>query len=629
MHGPSEHNPPTRPLVTIESLEERRLLAWAPTSVAMGLDKLVSQYPTLTGAGQAVAIIDTGVDYNHPALGKGFGGGYKVVGGWDFAANDAYPFGDTNGHGTGLAGVFGANPYDYNGYHNQGVAPGARIVALRAANTTQLKSALDWVAAHRTQYNIVAVNMTDYGGSSALIYKDVLKSLIAAGVFVSHPSGNAGAGVLVSTALDPADFSAGSVDAGGAISSFTQRGPELDMLAPGNHVILPYYDPKIGHIYSDQGNGTSFASPAVVGAAVLVKQIDARFSPLAIMSILQDSGTPVYDSATRRTYKRLNLPAAMALAYQRRGTIVPIPPSSTGTQTPFSGTPITVSNTGPATIQAEDFDVGGEGVSFHDADTANLGGNNYRTGTGVDVGVGGDGVRQVGFTRAGEWLEYTVNLPAAGTFNVSAKVASLGAGGAFHVEVDGADKTGALGVPDTGSWTNWRTVTKAGVALPAGRHVVRLAMNSVGSKGYTGNFDLLTFTPVATTPAAITRSAYAPMAAASYSAQQGTAVAGGNVELIQQGDYLEYKGIDFGSTGSRSFSIGLAVLNTYAGRKIQIRIGSPTGTVIGTVTTAGTGSWTTYKTQTVAVSKVTGVQTVYLTFAGTGYIANLAWFKFA
>src|SRR5436309_167939 len=64
----------------------------------------------LTGVGQTVAVIDTGVAYDHPALGGGFGAKYHVVGGWDFAENDANPYDDGpgGGHGTHVSGIIGS-----------------------------------------------------------------------------------------------------------------------------------------------------------------------------------------------------------------------------------------------------------------------------------------------------------------------------------------------------------------------------------------------------------------------------------------------------------------------------------------------------------------------------------------
>jgi subtilisin family serine protease len=76
----------------------------------------------ITGKGVLVAVIDTGIDYMHPDLGGGFGPGYKVVGGFDFANNDSDPM-DDNGHGTLVAGIIAANG------NLKGVAPDANLLA--------------------------------------------------------------------------------------------------------------------------------------------------------------------------------------------------------------------------------------------------------------------------------------------------------------------------------------------------------------------------------------------------------------------------------------------------------------------------------------------------------------------
>ena len=98
--------PPAAGAACIEPLESRRLLSgepWGPVAQLAGLDVLAEQYPHLTGAGQTIAIIDSGIDYMHPELGGGFGPGYKVVDGYDFLDNDADPM-DNHGHGTLIAG---------------------------------------------------------------------------------------------------------------------------------------------------------------------------------------------------------------------------------------------------------------------------------------------------------------------------------------------------------------------------------------------------------------------------------------------------------------------------------------------------------------------------------------------
>src|SRR5258708_6603144 len=87
-----------RRVIIIEGLERRELLSgepWAPAAKLIGQDLAVAHYPKLTGAGEAVAVIDSGVDYKHPSLGGGFGAGKKVEAGWDFISNDADPMSDT------------------------------------------------------------------------------------------------------------------------------------------------------------------------------------------------------------------------------------------------------------------------------------------------------------------------------------------------------------------------------------------------------------------------------------------------------------------------------------------------------------------------------------------------------
>src|SRR5439155_19741090 len=84
-----------------------------------------------------------------------------------------------------------------------------------------------------------------------------------------------------------------------------------------------------------------------------------------------------------------------------------------------------------ALIQVEDFDHGGEGVAYHDVDSANLGGVKYRGGQGVDLQNTTDagGGLNLGYAKVGEWLNYSLNLPVAGTFNLDVRVANTTSSG--------------------------------------------------------------------------------------------------------------------------------------------------------------------------------------------------------
>lgn len=135
----------------------------------------------------------------------------------------------------------------------------------------------------------------------------------------------------------------------------------------------------------------------------------------------------------------------------------------------------------PGTIEAEDYDGGGEGVAYHDTETTQKCvqyGSTFRTTEGVDVcnnRVAGQPV-SVDWTESGEWLEYTVNVTQTGTYDLSASVASGQTGGAFHVEFSGVDKTGVIAVPNTTSSNIFQDVTKSNIALTSGTHIMRVAI---------------------------------------------------------------------------------------------------------------------------------------------------------
>jgi len=134
----------------------------------------------------------------------------------------------------------------------------------------------------------------------------------------------------------------------------------------------------------------------------------------------------------------------------------------------------------PTRIEAEDFDIGGAGVAYRDADIGNNG-SQYRTNEDVDIEVCADvgGGYNTGWTNSSEWLEYTVQVPADGQYTFEARVSSLSSGGIFHVEFNGADVTGSVNVPATTGWQTWTTVA-ATMTLSAGAQVMRFVPDTDG-----------------------------------------------------------------------------------------------------------------------------------------------------
>jgi hypothetical protein len=144
---------------------------------------------------------------------------------------------------------------------------------------------------------------------------------------------------------------------------------------------------------------------------------------------------------------------------------------------PFGGTPAAI----PGTVQAENYDTGGQGVAYN-VGSINGTDNGYRS-DGVDLEVTSDtgGGVDLGWTFAGNWFKYTVNVATAGTYTVSFRVAGPSAvTDAFHLSnSSGTNLSGAVNLPGTGGWQTWATVT-ANVTLPAGQQILTLNQDNGG-----------------------------------------------------------------------------------------------------------------------------------------------------
>jgi len=150
--------------------------------------------------------------------------------------------------------------------------------------------------------------------------------------------------------------------------------------------------------------------------------------------------------------------------------------SSSGT---FTVDPAPVGFSLPGRLQAEDYNLGGEGTGYHDTTSGNSGGQ-YRTDN-VDIEIASDtgGGFNVGWIAAGEWLNFDVNVAATGIYDITARVASNVAGTkTLHIEIDGSDVTGPMSFTDSSGWQSWLDVTVTGVSLTAGNHVLRIFMDT-------------------------------------------------------------------------------------------------------------------------------------------------------
>ena len=141
---------------------------------------------------------------------------------------------------------------------------------------------------------------------------------------------------------------------------------------------------------------------------------------------------------------------------------------------PYSGAPSAI----PGTWEAEDFDLGGQGVAYRDNVAGNTGGQ-YRPTEDVDIVPSSDGEGGgyiVNEFETGEWLAYTVDVASSGTYDVELRVSNQdwAPAPAFRLEIDGTAIPGSVDVPSTGSWGAFTWVKKPRVLLRAGRHVLRV-----------------------------------------------------------------------------------------------------------------------------------------------------------
>ncbi len=140
-------------------------------------------------------------------------------------------------------------------------------------------------------------------------------------------------------------------------------------------------------------------------------------------------------------------------------------------QTPYNGEPFII----PGKVEAEEFDKGGEGVSYHDTTPGNAAAaySDFRLNEDVDCEPMDGGGYNVGYIIDGEWLEYSVVVDSSADYSLSCNVASGLQGGAFHLEINSADLTGLIETPGTGGWGYYQIIVKNNIRLEAGEHILR------------------------------------------------------------------------------------------------------------------------------------------------------------
>ncbi len=128
----------------------------------------------------------------------------------------------------------------------------------------------------------------------------------------------------------------------------------------------------------------------------------------------------------------------------------------------------------PGFVQAENYDVGGNNITYHDLSPANEGGQYRYDRVDIEECFDTGGGYNVGWISPGEWMEYSVDVKNSGQYIIEFRVAAISSGLKFSMTVDNSDITGIMKIPDTGDWQNWASVYSNPVHLEKGQHILRL-----------------------------------------------------------------------------------------------------------------------------------------------------------
>ncbi|MFC4111289.1 carbohydrate-binding protein [Nonomuraea zeae] len=227
---------------------------------------------------------------------------------------------------------------------------------------------------------------------------------------------------------------------------------------------------------------------------------------------------------------------------------------------------------------------------------------------------GAEGGRTVGFTDNGDWISFQPYALGDAT-RITARVSSGGPGGTIEVRTGSATGTlhGTLTVPNTGGWDTFTDVSASLSGVPAQTTALFLVFKGVTGQGNLLDVDAFTF-ETATEAEAYTSNSGVQVA------DHAPASGGKTAGYLNNGDWAGYAQVS--TAGAKTFSA--RVSSAGAGGAIQVRAGSATGTLLGTVTVPVTGGWETFQTATTTLTG-TGSGPLFLVFtgSGTGYLFDV------
>jgi type VII secretion-associated serine protease mycosin len=264
----------------------------------------VAQAQRITkGAGVTVAVVDSGVNAGHPDL-RG-----AVLTGRDMVSGKNGHF-DAEGHGTAMAGIIAARGRGGAGF--LGIAPAAKILPVTPSDVTMYTAAgIRWATAHGAKVMNLSFAVAPSDNLHAAIREAAEADVVLVGA--AGNTGNKGNNAEYPVSY-PEVLGVGATARNGKVLPLSQHGPQVDLVAPGQDMLLPVYG--TGYLV---GNGTSGAAAIVSGAAALIRARHPDITAAQVVQILTGTATD-RGAAGRDDYYgngALNLMAALAAAPPR------------------------------------------------------------------------------------------------------------------------------------------------------------------------------------------------------------------------------------------------------------------------------------------------------------------------
>ncbi|GAA0315614.1 hypothetical protein GCM10008967_02720 [Bacillus carboniphilus] len=240
-----------------------------------------------------VAVIDQGVDDNHPELKD------KLIPGYNTVNPLRQPLADY--HGTHVAGIIGAEKGNEVG--GFGVNPNVEIMSIDVFNRQW--GATDYAIAEGILYAVKngakVINMSLGSFMPSPVIEDAVKEAVKQNVVVVAAAGNTGDDTKSYPASYEGVISVGAVNDKKELAEFSTFGPSVDIVAPGDSIYAPLYDYEKGSTYAEL-SGTSMASPIIAGVASLLLSKNPNLTPLQVEYILEKTADDLGSNGFDATY---------------------------------------------------------------------------------------------------------------------------------------------------------------------------------------------------------------------------------------------------------------------------------------------------------------------------------------